>query len=50
MAVKLQFDERKWLLKCYWKVENIVDVQCDVGITIPTNINNNALNKAWFNK
>ena len=23
MVVKLSFDARKWLLKCYWKVENI---------------------------
>ena len=27
MAVKLSFDERKWLLKSYWKVENVVEVQ-----------------------
>ena len=27
MAVKLSFDEPKWLLKCYWKVENVVEVQ-----------------------
>ena len=27
MAVKLSFDERKWLLKCYWKVKNVVEVQ-----------------------
>ena len=27
MAVKLSFDEGKWLLKCYWKVENVVTVQ-----------------------
>ena len=27
MAVKLSFDERKWLLKCYWKVENVVEVK-----------------------
>ena len=27
MALKLSFDERKWLLKCYWKVENLVEVQ-----------------------
>ena len=27
MAVKLSFDERKWLLKCYWNVENVVEVQ-----------------------
>ena len=23
MEVKLSFDERMWLLKCYWKVENV---------------------------
>ena len=23
MAVKLSFDERNWLLKCYWKVDNV---------------------------
>ncbi|KAJ4439897.1 hypothetical protein ANN_08026 [Periplaneta americana] len=27
MAVQLSFDERKWILKCYWKVENVVEVQ-----------------------
>ena len=27
MAVNLSFDERKWLPKCYWKVENVVEVQ-----------------------
>ena len=27
MAVKLSFDERKWLLKCSWKVENVVEVR-----------------------
>ena len=27
MAMKLSFDERKWLLKYYWKVENVVEVQ-----------------------
>ena len=27
MAVKLSFDERMWLLKCYSKVENVVEVQ-----------------------
>ena len=27
MADKLLFDERKCLLKCYWKVENVVEVQ-----------------------
>ena len=26
MAVKLSFDERKWLQKCYSKVENVVQV------------------------
>ena len=26
MAVKLSFDELKWLLNC-WKVENVVEVQ-----------------------
>ena len=27
MALKVSFDERKWLLKCYWKVENTIEVQ-----------------------
>ena len=27
MTLKLSFDERKWLLKCYSKVENFVEVQ-----------------------
>ena len=27
MAVKLLFVELKWLLKCYWKVENVVEVE-----------------------
>ena len=27
LAVKLLFDECKWLLKCYWKVENVIEVQ-----------------------
>ena len=27
MAVKLSFDERKWLLKCFRKVENVVEVR-----------------------
>ena len=27
MTVKLSFDERKWLLKCYWKVKNVLEVQ-----------------------
>ena len=37
MAVKLLFDERKWLLKCYWKVQNIVEDQrrCRVEFGTP---------------
>ena len=27
LAVTLSFDERKWFLNCYWKVENVVEVQ-----------------------
>ena len=27
MEVRSPFDEPKWLQKCYWKVENVVDVQ-----------------------
>ena len=27
MAMTFSFDERKRLLKCYWKVENVVEVQ-----------------------
>ena len=27
MEVKLSFDERKWLLKYYWNVEDVVEVQ-----------------------
>ena len=27
MAVKLSFDERNWLQKSYWRVENVVKVQ-----------------------
>ena len=27
MELKLSFDERKLLMKCYWKVENVVEVQ-----------------------
>ena len=42
MAVKLSFDERKWLLKCSWKVENVVEVQCrwrvQFGISPPTRV------------
>ena len=36
MAVKLIFDERKWLLKCYWKVRNVVEVQRHWRIVIGT--------------
>ena len=25
--MKLSIDEHKWLLKCYWKMENVVEVQ-----------------------
>ena len=42
MVVKLSFDEQKWLLKCYWKVENVVEVQrrwrVGLGILPPTRI------------
>ena len=42
MAVKLSFDERKWLLKCYWKVENVVEVQLcwrvEFGTPPPTRV------------
>ncbi|KAJ4443607.1 hypothetical protein ANN_05281 [Periplaneta americana] len=27
MAVQLSFDEHKWILKYYWKVENVIEVQ-----------------------
>ena len=41
MAVKLSFDKRKWLLKCYWKVEN-VEVQrrwrVEIGTPPPTRV------------
>ena len=41
MAVKLSFDERKWLLMCYWKVKN-VEVQerrrVEFGTTPPTRV------------
>ena len=30
MAVKLSFDELKWFLKCYWKMENAGEFK-DVG-------------------
>ena len=42
MAVKLSFHERKWLLKCYWKVENVVEVQrrwrVEFGTPPPTRV------------
>ena len=42
MAVKLSFDERKWLLNCYWKVENVVEVQrywrVEFGTPPPTRV------------
>ena len=42
MAVKFSFDERKWLLKCYWKVENVVEVQrrwrVEFGTPPPTRV------------
>ena len=42
MAVKLSFDERKWLLRCYWKVENVVEAQqrwsVEFGTPPPTRI------------
>ena len=42
MAVKLSFEERKWLLKCYWKVENVVEVQrrwrVEFGTPPPTRV------------
>ena len=34
--VKLSFDECKWLLKCYWKVENVVGVQWCSGAKFGT--------------
>ena len=42
MAIKLSFDECRWLLKCYWKVKNVVEVQqhwrVEVGIPPPTRV------------
>ena len=26
MVVKLSFNERRWLLKCYWIVKNVIEV------------------------
>ena len=45
MAVKLSFDEVKWLLRCYWKVENVVEVRrrwrVEFGTLPPKKSNNN---------
>ena len=38
MAVKLSFVARKWLLTCYWKVENVVQVQRRWGIEFGTQL------------
>ena len=42
MAMKLSFNERKWLLKCYWKVENVVEVKrrlrVEFGTPPPTRV------------
>ena len=42
VVVKLSFDEHKWLLKCYWNVKNVVEVQrrwrVEFGKTPPTRI------------
>lgn len=45
MAVKLSFEERKWLLKCYWKVGNVVEVQrwrVEFGTPPQTRVTNNS--------
>ena len=38
----LSFDEGKWLLKCCWKVENVVEVQrrrrIEFGTASPTRV------------
>ena len=44
MAVKLSFHERKWLLKCYWKVENVVDVQQHLRVEFDYNTTNKGNN------
>ena len=40
--MKLSFYERKWLLKCYWKVKNVVEFQrrrrVEFGIQPPTRV------------
>ena len=42
MAVKLSFDGRKWLLKCYWKLEDVFEVKqrwrVEFGTPPPTRI------------
>ncbi|KAJ9583140.1 hypothetical protein L9F63_022519 [Diploptera punctata] len=42
MAVRLSCDEHKCILKCYWKVENVVDVQrcwmVEFGTPPPTRV------------
>ena len=42
MEVKLSFNERKWLLKCYWKVENVFGVHrrwsVEFGTPPPTRV------------
>ena len=42
MVVKLSFDECKWLLKCYWKLEYVVVVQrrwrIEFGTPPPTRV------------
>ncbi|KAJ4440381.1 hypothetical protein ANN_08522 [Periplaneta americana] len=42
MTVQLSLDERKWTLKCYWKVENVVEVQrrwrVEFGTQLPTRL------------
>ena len=38
----IPFDERKWLVKCYWKVENVVEVErhwrAEFGTSPPTRV------------
>ena len=42
MAVKLSFNERNWLLKCYWEVKNVIEVQrrwrVEFGTPPPTRV------------
>ena len=54
MAVKLSFDDRKWLLKCYWKVENVVEVQRSWRVKFgtplqPTRVTTRILDKSKVN-